>query len=91
MPRDVVLHGALLEGTGTQMDKPLFRLARSSVGEMRRSLHPRWSTACMADGAPNRTDGSQGCRRRDTDLLSTFDLKLSAVGLTAADGDPVTP
>jgi len=23
MPRDVVLHGALLEGTGTQMDKPL--------------------------------------------------------------------
>jgi len=22
MPRDVVLHGALLEGTGTQMDKP---------------------------------------------------------------------
>jgi len=45
----------------------------------------------MADGEPNRTDGSQGCRRRDTDLLSTFDLKLSAVGLTAADGDPVTP
>ncbi len=25
MPRDVVLHGALLEGTGTQMDKPLMR------------------------------------------------------------------
>jgi len=23
MPRDVVLHGALLEGTGTQMEKPL--------------------------------------------------------------------
>ncbi len=27
MPRDVVLHGALLEGTGTQMDKPLERLS----------------------------------------------------------------
>ena len=26
MPRDVVLHGALLEGTGTQMDKPLTRI-----------------------------------------------------------------
>ncbi len=41
--------------------------------------------------APYGRDGSQGCRRRDTNLLSTLDLKLSAVGLTAADGDPVTP
>ncbi len=29
MPRDVVLHGALLEGTGTQMDKPLQENARA--------------------------------------------------------------
>ncbi len=34
MPRDVVLHGALLEGTGTQMDKPpgLFRYEPSGRG-----------------------------------------------------------
>jgi len=31
MPRDVVLHGALLEGTGTQMDKPLALFAYGAV------------------------------------------------------------
>jgi len=28
MPRDVLLHGALLEGTGTQMDKPFPGIVR---------------------------------------------------------------
>jgi len=28
MPRDVVLHGALLEGTGTQMEKPFPQIER---------------------------------------------------------------
>jgi len=32
MPRDVVLHGALLEGTGTQMDKPYPRFKRERGG-----------------------------------------------------------
>jgi len=36
MPRDVVLHGALLEGTGTQMDKPLPVFARARRPTRRR-------------------------------------------------------
>jgi len=31
MPRDVVLHGALLEPTGTQMDKPLDKFTAASA------------------------------------------------------------
>ena len=33
MPRDVVLHEALLEGTGTQMDKPLAQFGRDHLGD----------------------------------------------------------
>jgi len=34
MPRDVVLHGALLEGTGTQMEKPLKKFVDLEVRQI---------------------------------------------------------
>ncbi len=54
MPRDVVLHGALLEGTGTQMDKPLegIRQRRSpSISYDRNLQHHAWAASEVLTGA----------------------------------------
>jgi len=91
MPRDVVLHGALLEGTGTQMDKPSlyygfvphYQEMREPDAVARKGSHMygrrgRW-TGCPTDGPWSRGVTMARIMAMTTLPLATVRNRLSAL------------